>query len=128
MRDTGQRAENQPEFWLVVAAACAGAFAVAYNTTAVMTALPAIKSSLDLDVDTLQWVINLYMLAAAATLAAMGHFGDTFGLTRMFAIGLGLFGLGSVTIALSGDAVILLAAVLAGVWALLNLIDIRKEL
>lgn len=109
MRDTGQRAENQPEFWLVVAAACAGAFAVAYNTTAVMTALPAIKSSLDLDVDTLQWVINLYMLAAAATLAAMGHFGDTFGLTRMFAIGLGLFGLGSVTIALSGDAVILLA-------------------
>ncbi|GFO81032.1 MAG: hypothetical protein A49_06590 [Methyloceanibacter sp.] len=66
-------AENsKPEssFRLVVAAACAGAFAVAYNTTAVMTALPAIRSSLDLDADTLQWVINLYMLCTAATLAA----------------------------------------------------------
>ena len=96
-------------FRLVVAAACAGAFAVAYNTTAVMTALPAIRSSLDLDVDTLQWVINLYMLFTAATLAAMGHFADTFGMMRMFVLGLCAFALGSVTIAFSGDAAILLA-------------------
>ena len=85
MEQTSEAVKSSANFWLVVAAACAGAFAVAYNTTAVMTALPAIKSSLDLNVDTLQWVINLYMLSAAVTLAAMGHFGDTFGLTRMFA-------------------------------------------
>ena len=109
MEQKSKAAEPRASFWLVVAAACAGAFAVAYNTTAVMTALPAIKSSLDLNVDTLQWVINLYMLSAAVTLAAMGHFGDTFGLTRMFTIGLCLFGLGSITIALSGDAIVLLA-------------------
>ena len=109
MGQAGGEADNRSEFWLPVVAACAGAFVVAYNTTAVMTALPAIRSSLDLNVDTLQWVINIYMLSAAVTLAAMGHFGDTFGLTRLFAIGLGLFGLGSITIALSGDAVILLA-------------------
>jgi EmrB/QacA subfamily drug resistance transporter len=109
MEQTSERVKPRADFWLVVVAACAGAFAVAYNTTAVMTALPAIKSSLDLDVDTLQWVINLYMLSAAVMLAAMGHFGDTFGLTRIFAVGLGLFGLGSVTIALSDDAVVLLA-------------------
>ena len=75
-------ADTRSEFWLAVVAACAGAFIVAYNTTAVMTALPAIRSSLDLDVDTLQWVINIYMLSAAVTLAALGQFGDTFGLTR----------------------------------------------
>ncbi|MEM7397993.1 MAG: MFS transporter [Pseudomonadota bacterium] len=103
---TGERKDG---YWLVVVAACAGVFAVAYNTTAVMTALPAIKSSLDLSVDTLQWVINIYMLSTAVTLAAMGHFGDTFGLARMFAVGLGLFALGSITLALSGDAVVLLA-------------------
>lgn len=99
---------HDSKFWLVVAAACAGAFTVAYNTTAVMTALPAIKSSLDLDVDTLQWVINLYMLSAATTLAAMGYFADTFGMMRIFAIGLGVFALGSITIAFSGDAAVLL--------------------
>ena len=97
------------KYWLVVAAGCAGAFEVAYNTTAVMTALPAIKSSLDLSVDTLQWVINLYMLASAVTLAAMGHFADTFGMMRIFAVGLFLFALGSITIAFSGDAAVLLA-------------------
>ena len=93
----------------MVAAACAGAFEVAYNTTAVMTALPAIKSSLDLDVDTLQWVINIYMLASAVSLAAMGHFADTFGMMRIFAVGLCLFAIGSITIAFSGDAAVLLA-------------------
>jgi len=102
---------SKPEsgFRLVAAAACAGAFAVAYNTTAAMTALPAIRSSFDLDADTLQWVINLYMLFTASTLAAMGHFADTFGMMRMFLLGLCAFALGSVTIALSGDAAILLA-------------------
>lgn len=101
--------KHEPNFRLVVAAACAGAFAVAYNTTAVMTALPAIRSSLDLDVDTLQWVINLYMLFTAATLAAMGHFADTFGMMRIFVLGLCAFALGSITIAVSGDTAVLLA-------------------
>jgi len=109
MAQAKAEAGHDSRFWLVVAAACAGAFEVAYNTTAVMTALPAIKSSLDLSVDTLQWVINLYMLASAVSLAAMGHFADTFGMMRIFAVGLCLFAIGSITIAFSGDAAVLLA-------------------
>jgi EmrB/QacA subfamily drug resistance transporter len=109
MAQATAKAGHDSRFWLVVAAACAGAFEVAYNTTAVMTALPAIKSSLDLDVDTLQWVINIYMLASAVSLAAMGHFADTFGMMRIFAVGLCLFAIGSITIAFSGDAAVLLA-------------------
>lgn len=109
MAQATANAGHDSKFWLVVAAACAGAFEVAYNTTAVMTALPAIKSSLDLGIDTLQWVINLYMLSAAVTLAAMGHFADTFGMMRIFAIGLCLFALGSISIVFSGDAAVLLA-------------------
>ncbi|MHA1517494.1 MAG: MFS transporter [Alphaproteobacteria bacterium] len=109
MAQATAKARQDSRFWLVVAVACAGAFEVAYNTTAVMTALPAIKLSLDLGIDTLQWVINLYMLSAAVTLAAMGHFADTFGMMRIFAIGLCLFALGSISIALSDDAAVLLA-------------------
>jgi EmrB/QacA subfamily drug resistance transporter len=103
-----EKDERKSGFWLVVMAACSGTFVVAYNTTAVMTALPAIKVDLDLDVDTLQWVINLYMLFGAATLAAMGHLGDTFGMTRIFLAGVAVFALGSIAIALTDGAVLLL--------------------
>ncbi len=99
---------NETKHWLVLAAACVGAFAVAYNTTAVMTALPAMKSSLDLSTDALQWVINIYMLTTAVSLAGLGHFADMFGMLRIFAIGLVAFALGSITIALAGDAAVVL--------------------
>ena len=92
----------------MVVAACVGAFAVAYNTTAVMTALPAMKSSLDLGTDALQWVINIYMLATAVSLAGLGHFADMFGMLRIFAIGLVAFALGSIAIALADDTVLVL--------------------
>ena len=108
MKQTAVTKRRKSSFWLVVAAAGAGAFAVAYNTTAVMTALPAMKSDLDLDVDTLQWVINIYMLFGAATLAAMGHFGDTFGMIRIFVSGLAFFALGSIAIACANGEVLLL--------------------
>ncbi len=92
----------------MVAAACVGAFAVAYNTTAVMTALPAMKASLDLGTDALQWVINIYMLATAVSLAGLGHFADMFGMLRIFAVGLISFALGSIAIGLAGDPELLL--------------------
>lgn len=92
----------------VVLAACVSAFAVAYNTTAVMTIVPAMKESLDLGNATLQWVINAYMLATAVSLTAMGHFADTFGMLRIFAIGIVVFALGSVTVGLADDAALIL--------------------
>ena len=99
---------NETKHWLVLAAACVGAFAVAYNTTAVMTALPAMRLSLDLSADALQWVINIYMLTTAVSLAGLGHFADMFGMLRIFAIGLVAFALGSIAIALAGDAAVVL--------------------
>ena len=37
------------ESWLVLTAACVSTFVVAYNSTAILTALPAIRSDLDMD-------------------------------------------------------------------------------
>ena len=102
-----QPAQGSSYLW-VVAAACAGVFAVAYNTVAVMTALPAMKSSLDLNVDTVQWVVGLYMLGAATSLAALGHFADMFGLVRIFFVGLAVFAIGAIAIAFADDAVFVL--------------------
>lgn len=105
---TTETAKESSYLWVVLAA-CTGVFAVAYNTTAVMTALPAIKSSLDLDVDTVQWVIGLYMLGAATSLAALGHFSDMFGLVRIFFVGLAAFAIGAVAIAFADDGALVLA-------------------
>jgi len=90
MAQTTITGERSSESWLVVAAACIGTFVVAYNSTAILTALPAIKSSLDMDAEGLQWVMNVYLLASAVLVAVMGRFADIFGKMRMFLIGLGL--------------------------------------
>jgi EmrB/QacA subfamily drug resistance transporter len=108
MAHTTANAIRGSQSWLVVLAACISTFVVAYNTTAIMTALPAIKSSLDLDAQTLQWVMNVYMLASAVLIAVMGRFADIFGKMRMFIIGLGVFATGSISIIFAGDAVMML--------------------
>ena len=108
LAQTAARTAHGSTFWLVVLAACSGAFVVAYNTTAVMTVLPAMKASLDLGTDTLEWVINLYMLTSAVSLVASGHCADSFGMVRVFAIGLVAFALGSIAIALADDAALVL--------------------
>ena len=102
----------------VVFAACAGVFAVAYNTTAVMTTLPAMKSGLDLSVNTMQWVVVIYMLATATSLTALGHFADMFGLVRIFFVGLAAFAIGGLANAVANDAaVVLVGRVFQGIGA-----------
>jgi len=106
---TQTKAARGSKSWIVVLAACIGMVVVAYNTTAVMTVLPEVKASLDLDAQTLQWVMNIYMLSAAVAIAAMGRFADIFGAMRIFGIALGAFTLGSLAIAFAFDAVVILA-------------------
>ena len=95
--------------WLTILAACLGIAVATYNTTAIMTALPAIRSSLDIDAQTVQWIVNIYMLSAAVMMAAMGRFADIFGKLRMYLIGVGTFAAGSIVIIFAGDAVVMLA-------------------
>jgi MFS family permease len=106
---TQTKAVDGSKSWIVVLAACIGMVVVAYNTTAVMTVLPEVKASLDLDAQTLQWVMNIYMLSAAVAIAAMGRFADIFGAMRIFGIALGAFTVGSLAIAFAFDAVMILA-------------------
>jgi len=108
MADTTTSATHGSRYWPAVLAACIGVIVVAYNTTAVMTALPAIKFSFDMDKQTLQWVVNIYMLAAAVAIATMGRFADIFGAMRIFGVGLGAFAVGSLAIILAGDAAMIL--------------------
>ena len=108
MAQTTASTLRSSDYRLVLAAALIAMFVVGYNTTAIMTALPDIKSSLDMDSQTLQWVMNIYLLACAALIAVMGGFADVFGKMRMFLIGLGIFATGSIACLLAGDPVVIL--------------------
>lgn len=104
MSDTSTPVAEDHGIWPVLLFVSICMTIVAYNNTAVMTALPAIKSDLDLRPTTLQWVMNAYLLTSAVLVAVLGRLADIFGKMSVFMTGICLFALGSTCIALAGDA------------------------
>ncbi|MDA7948907.1 MAG: MFS transporter [Hyphomicrobiaceae bacterium] len=94
---------------LVLVTACVASFVVAYNNTALMTALPAVKSDFDMDAVTLQWVMNSYLLAAASLVVVMGRFSDIFGKMRLFLFGVIVFAISSFVLTFSENTLMMLA-------------------
>jgi EmrB/QacA subfamily drug resistance transporter len=93
----------------VLAATCLSTLVVNANTSAVSILLPAISADTGTSVDTLQWAVTGYSLVGAAVIVTSGSLGDVFGRRRVFQLGLALFVVSCVLIALStsGGGVIL---------------------
>ncbi len=93
----------------VLAATCLSTLVVNANTSAVSILLPAISADTGTSVDTLQWAVTGYSLVGAAVIVTSGSLGDVFGRRRVFQLGLALFVVSGVLIALStsGGGVIL---------------------
>jgi EmrB/QacA subfamily drug resistance transporter len=89
--------------WWALVATCFGLFMALLDVTIVNVALPTIGRDLHAGFSDLQWVINAYTIALAVFLITVGRLGDLFGRKRMFMVGLGIFTLGSLLCALSGD-------------------------
>src|SRR3979490_2553106 len=83
----------------VRAAVCVPLFAVCVNTTSINTALPAIAQDFHSTQASLQWVVNAYVLAAAAFVVTCGDLGDIYGRRRVFVSGIGGYALASLVIA-----------------------------
>ena len=83
--------------------------AVAYNSGAVMAATPFIKVDLDLDNNTLQWVMVSYMLVATVLVGVMGGFADIFGRLRLLIAGAAMFIAGSLVCIFADGGAVLIA-------------------
>jgi EmrB/QacA subfamily drug resistance transporter len=94
----------------VLAATCLSTLVVNANTSAVSILLPAISDDTGMDVTTLQWAVTGYSLVGAAVIVTSGSLGDVFGRKRVFQLGLLLFVVSCVFIALSSSG----GAVIAG--------------
>jgi EmrB/QacA subfamily drug resistance transporter len=79
-------------------------FMVTLDNLVVSTAIPVIRRDLHATLSQLEWTVNAYTLTFAVLLLTGAALGDRFGRRRMFAIGIGIFTLGSVAAALAPTA------------------------
>jgi EmrB/QacA subfamily drug resistance transporter len=88
------------------------------DSTVVALALPAIRGDVGASSESLQWVMNGYLLTIAVLVVTAGRLGDMFGRKRVFIAGMALFALGSVVSGAAGDQTDLIAGrVLQGAGA-----------
>jgi EmrB/QacA subfamily drug resistance transporter len=92
-----------PRRWWALAATSIGLFMAMLDVNVVVVALPTIGTDLKASFADLQWTLNAYALALAVLFVTAGRLGDIFGRKRVFAVGLGLFSLGSLLCALAGS-------------------------
>jgi EmrB/QacA subfamily drug resistance transporter len=81
--------------WWTLLAVSAGTFMLLLDVTIVNVALPDIERALGASLSDLQWVIDAYALSLAALLLTAGSLADLYGRRIVFAIGLGIFTVGS---------------------------------
>src|SRR5438270_2463813 len=80
------------------------------DETAMVTALRAIQHDFGASSSEVQWVMGAYLLALASLMAAAGRLADLYGRRRLFVIGAGLFGAGSIACAAAPKEELLIAA------------------
>ena len=101
----GQRAGFAAVLW----SSCLAMLAVGANSTAIMAALPAMRTELALGPAGVQWAVNAYLVVSAAFIVLGGEAADRFGARVTAMAGLALFGVASCIIATAGTQPALLA-------------------
>src|SRR3954465_3866663 len=95
---------------LVLAICCASIVVVVMDISIVNVALPAIRRDLHASESGLQWTVDAYTLVLASFLVLAGSTADRVGRRRIFQVGLGAFGLGSLLCGLAPGIGWLIAA------------------
>jgi len=85
-------------------------FVVVIDASITNVALPSIGKALDIDQDSLSWVVNSYTLVFGGFLLLGGRLADFFGRRRMFMTGMALFGIASLAGGLAQSETWLIAA------------------
>lgn len=81
---------------------------VGYNSTAVVTILPALRTEFDLTPAGLQWVMAIYSVTSATLVLILSRLGDVTGKMKVFFFGMAVFALGSLAIIVAPSGTILL--------------------
>ncbi|MFN8105196.1 MAG: MFS transporter [Acidimicrobiia bacterium] len=93
--------EVNPRRWAVLGVLCFSLLVIGIDNTILNVAIPTISRDLGATSGQLQWMIDSYTLIFAGLLLVAGSLGDRFGRKGALAIGLLIFGAGSVLSALT---------------------------
>jgi MFS family permease len=105
-------------FTAVLWSSCLAMLAVGANGTAIMAALPNMRTELGLSSAGVEWAVNAYLVVSAAFIVLGGRAADRFGPRQASMVGLALFGVASCIIAAAGtQAELLLGRALQGLAA-----------
>jgi EmrB/QacA subfamily drug resistance transporter len=91
-----------PKWWTLLVA-CVATFMLLLDVTVVNVALPDIRHELGGTFTDMQWVVDAYALGLATVLLAAGSLGDLLGRRLIFAFGIGLFSVASLSCGLAGS-------------------------
>jgi len=94
--------------WGVIAMLAAAQFIMVLDTTVMNVSITQVAADLNTTVVGLQTAITMYTLVMAAFMLLGGKLGDRWGAKRAFTVGLLIYGLGSLTTALSPTLAVLL--------------------
>lgn len=87
--------------WLVLIIMCAAQFIMVLDTTVMNVSVSNVVEDLDTSISMVQLAITLYTLVMGSLMLLGGRLGDIFGRKKIFGIGLIVYGIGSMTTALS---------------------------
>jgi len=96
--------------WAALIALCIGFFMILLDTTIVTIAIPTMVRDLNTDLNSVVWVISIYLLVYAVLMLFTSRLGDRFGPKRIFLAGMVVFTVASLWCGLSGTAQMLIAA------------------
>jgi EmrB/QacA subfamily drug resistance transporter len=96
--------------WLAVGTVCVGAFMGQLDASIVSTALPVLHSTLHASIAAVEWVVLIYVLVLAGTVAAVGRVADRIGRKLLYTYGFAIFVIGSLACALAPSLGLLVAA------------------
>jgi EmrB/QacA subfamily drug resistance transporter len=101
---------RQANPWAALSALCLGFFMILLDTTIVSIAIPTMLRELNAGLNSVVWVISVYLLTYAVPMLFTSRLGDRFGPKRVFLAGLVVFTGASLWCGLSGNVEMLIAA------------------
>jgi MFS family permease len=94
--------------WIPIILLASGQFVMTLDSSVMNVSISQIVADLNTSIQGVQAAITFYTLVMAAFMLAGAKLGDILGRNRVFAIGLGIYGLGTIITAISPDLAVLL--------------------